>query len=39
MNKAELKAHLDKMNKAGLEKLLLDIHSNFPRVRDFSMTS
>lgn len=35
MNKAELKAHLDKMNKAELEKLLLDIHSNFPRVRDF----
>jgi len=35
MNKKELKTYLDKMNKSDLEDIILDIHTNFPRVREF----
>jgi len=35
MNKIELKTYLDKMKKAELEEMILNIHSNFPRVREF----
>lgn len=35
MNKAELKTHLAKMSKAELETMVLNIHSQFPRVREF----
>jgi len=34
MNKKELKVYLDKMNKSELEDIILDIHANFPRVRE-----
>lgn len=35
MNKKELKAYLDKMNKTKLEDLIMGIHAQYPRVRDF----
>lgn len=35
MNKAELKTYLAKMSRSEIETLVLNIHSQFPRVRDF----
>lgn len=35
MNKKELKAYLDKMSKTELEDLIMGIHAQYPRVREF----